>query len=211
MEDLTNKIFGRLKVIKFDHSTPRYYPNGSISGHRHYWLCKCICGNYKVVEHYALTKGTTKSCGCLKKEQAKTNFSKHNLTNHRLYNIYAHIKQRCYKKECKAYKDYGARGIKMCQEWENDFLNFYNWALNNGYKENLTIDRIDNNGNYEPKNCRWVTLKKQQNNKRNNFLITIYNRTQTLSEWCEEKELDYKKIQSRLSRGWLLEDAMTKK
>ena len=209
MQNLIGLKFGRLTVINFHHSVPRYYPNGSLRGHRHYWSCLCECGNYKIVEQYQLTSGNTQSCGCLAKERAKTNFVKHNLTNHRLYNIYAHIKQRCNKPDCKEYKNYGGRGIKLCYEWNIDFLNFYNWSINNGYADNLTIDRIDVNGNYEPSNCRWVSYKVQNNNKRNNFLVTIYNRTQTLSEWCDEKNLNYSKIQSRLKRGWLLEDAMT--
>ena len=121
------------------------------------------------------------------------------------------MKSRCYNPKEEHYYRYGGRGITVCNEWlgENGFMNFVKWAKENGYKEGLSLDRIDNDGNYEPSNCRWVSYKVQNNNKRNNFLVTIYNRTQTLSEWCDEKNLNYSKIQSRLKRGWLLEDAMT--
>ena len=209
-DDIIGKTFGRLTVIKIDHLIPRYNKAGGLKGHRIYYLCQCECGNTKIVNRDCLLKGNTKSCGCYKKEFAKSSFSIHNLTNHRLYNTWAHMKSRCYRTTDKAYKNYGGRGIKICDEWKNNFKAFYDWAMNNGYNDNLTIDRIDVNGNYEPDNCRFITIREKENNKQNNFYITIYNRTQTLSEWCKEKNLDYKKIISRIQRGWTIEDAFTK-
>ena len=207
--DIIGKKFNRLTVLEFHHKVQRYKKNGHKGGFREFYLCRCDCGNKTVVEKHQLITYATKSCGCLVKEHAKINFSKHNLTNHRLYNTWAHIKGRCFNPNNNSYDNYGGRGITMCDEWKKDFMNFYDWAITNGYKDDLTIDRIDVNGNYEPDNCRWVDMKVQANNKRNNFLVTIYNRTQTLSEWCDEKNLNYDKIQTRLNLGWTLEDAMT--
>nr|DAJ74779.1 MAG TPA: PVL ORF-50-like family [Caudoviricetes sp.] len=209
-DDIIGQKFGRLTVIKIDHLKPRYNKTGGLKGHRIYYLCQCDCGNTHIAGRDGLLRGSIKSCGCYKKEFAKQSFSKHNLTNHRLYNTWCHMKRRCYNPTDKAYKNYGERGICMCQEWKDNFENFYNWAISNGYKENLTLDRIDINGNYEPSNCRFATLKEQQNNKQNHFYITIYNRTQTLSEWCEEKNLNYGKILARIQSGWTIEDAFTK-
>lgn len=209
-QDIINKKFGRLLVLKIDKKVPRYYPNGTIRGHRTYYKCQCECGNIVSIERSCLLSGTTKSCGCYAKEKAKTANITHNLTHHRLYNIFHKMRARCLKTKCKSYPNYGGRGITICPEWKNNFLAFYNWAINNGYSDNLSLDRIDVNGNYEPSNCRWTTSKIQNNNKRSNFLITIYNRTQTLKEWCDEKGLNYEVVSSRISRGWSLEDAFNK-
>ena len=132
-ENIIGKKFGRLTVLKIDHLKPRFYPNGAIRGHRIFYLCECECGNKAVIERSGLLTGNTKSCGCLQKEHARTNFSKHNLTNHRLYNTWCHMKRRCYNPKDKYYKNYGARGIKICHEWEKDFISFYNWSMANGY------------------------------------------------------------------------------
>lgn len=207
--DIIGQKFHRLTVLELHHIVQRFNKLGHKKGSTEYYLCKCDCGNTIITDKSALTTGHTKSCGCLITEKAKNNFTKHNLSNSRLYNTWCHIKGRCYNPKDKAYPNYGGRGIKMCFEWETDFYSFYTWALQNDYKEDLTLDRIDVNGNYEPSNCRWVTLKKQQHNKRNNFYVTIYNRTQTLSEWCEEKGLSYSKIQARIAKGWTIEDAFT--
>ena len=112
-----------------------------------------------------LKSGKIKSCGCLNKQGNP----KHGLRYTRLYRIWINMKTRCYNKNTNRYKDYGARGITICNEWRNDFMSFYNWSMNNGYDENLTIDRINNDKNYEPSNCRWITVKEQNRNKRNNI------------------------------------------
>ena len=151
-ENIIGKKFGHLTVLKVDHLKQRYYKNGSIRGHRRYYLCQCDCGNQKVVNRDYLIQAKNPSCGCATRIGQQRAKITHNLSSHRLYNIYHKIKARCYKKDNKSYKDYGERGIIMCDEWKLDFVNFYNWSMNNGYKDNLSLDRIDVNGNYEPSN-----------------------------------------------------------
>jgi hypothetical protein len=143
----------------------------------------------------------------------------------RLNNIYDNMKQRCYNPNRDVYKYYGGRGIKICDEWNNrervrlqngtcskGWLAFKKWALENGYQDNLTIDRIDPNGNYEPSNCRWVTMKVQSNNLRNNVRLTYKGRTQTIHEWCDELNLNYYCIRDRICRkGWDVTEAFETK
>lgn len=210
MEDLTGKTFGRLTVIEFDHSKPRFYASGGVRGHRYYWKCLCECGNYKVIEHYNLIQGKINSCGCYNKEIARKNHTTHSLSNTRIYNIWSKIKSRCYRPKDNKFYIYGGRGIKVCNEWKNDFKAFYDWAMNNGYKNDLTIDRINVNGNYEPDNCRWVDLFVQANNKRNNRIISFNNKKLTLAEWAKELNLPYSVLECRINKHkWSIEDALT--
>ena len=155
--DLTGQKFGRLTVLKFSH----------IKGHHYYWDCLCICGKQCTVDEWRLTSGKTKSCGCYRKNMLTT----HGLREHRLYGVYQNMKNRCYREQDKSYKNYGARGITICDEWLNNFQAFYDWAIINGYDKDAkrgdcTIDRINVNGNYEPTNCRWITIAEQNKNKR---------------------------------------------
>ena len=130
--------------------------------------------------------------------------------NSRLYRTYNHMKDRCYRQNDKRYCDYGGRGIVLCEEWKNDYLEFKNWALTNGYRDDLTIDRIDNDGNYCPQNCRWVDTFVQQNNKRNNRLLTFNGETKTLSQWSRECGLKITTIYMRVYQyGWTIEEALT--
>lgn len=130
------------------------------------------------------------------------------LKNVRLYRIYWAMKSRCYNKHYPHYKWYGARGITVCDEWLNDFMSFYNWAINNGYNDNLTLDRINSNMNYTPSNCRWANPKMQARNRRNNKYITINGETHCLKEWCEILNLNYNKIRQRLRYKWSIEKAL---
>lgn len=126
----------------------------------------CSCGNKKEIIMSSVKSGKTKSCGCLRARETGERRKKHNLSKTKLYNVWSHMKSRCYNVNNKAYKDYGERGISTCNEWKDDFIVFYNWAIKNGYKESLTIDRENNDGNYEPDNCRWITRAEQNKNRR---------------------------------------------
>ena len=206
--DLTGQRFGKLTVIK------RLLNNKHNSA---MWLCQCDCGGNTITSSAHLNSGHTKSCGCLSKELIAKLNKKHNMYGTRLYIIWHNMKARCNNKSNLAYKNYGGRGIRVCKEWddkENGFMNFYNWSMNNGYRDDLTIDRIDNNGNYEPHNCRWATIKEQANNKRNNFCITYHGETHSLKEWCEYLNMNYGTIKSRIKRNlpqelWFFEGEIT--
>lgn len=192
--DLTGKRFGRLVVLGVDDNGKR----------KTSFVCQCDCGNVKSIRSDALLSGATVSCGCAKKEQDRKNLTanhKHKMSGTRIYNIWVGIKDRCYNPHNARYHRYGGRGIAVCEEWLHDFSAFYSWALENGYKENLTIDRIDNNGNYCPTNCRWANVKEQCNNRSTNVKITIGNSTRTLTEWCEIFDLDVKSVLAKYHRN----------
>lgn len=197
--NLKGKRFGHLTVIKCDE-----YKNKKV-----YWLCKCDCGELCKVPTGNLRSGNTTSCGCVHKERISKLFTTHGKSEIKLYNnVWLKIRARCYSTSCKEYAYYGQRGIKMCSEWKDDFQAFYNWAISNGYKEGLTIDRINNNGNYEPSNCRWVTMKQQARNRRSNINYTINGERRCLKEWCEIYDIGYKTAYSRLHYGWTIEQAL---
>ncbi len=161
---LEGQKFGKLTVVKQD--------GKDSSGHT-MWLCQCDCGNKVTVVGSHLKNGNTKSCGCLSNEiREKANEERHQNKYYgddekRLRNIRDGMIKRCYKENSDSYKYYGGRGIIICDEWLHSFKTFYDWAIANGYQNNLTIDRINVNGNYEPSNCRWVTMLEQSKNKRN--------------------------------------------
>lgn len=207
-KDLTGQKFGKLTVIKRVEDYVQHNDR-----HRIMWECKCECGNVIVVRGDDLKSGHTKSCGCLKLEHTKVINERHGLYKTRIYTIWKNIKQRCFNKKNRDYKNYGLRNILMCDEWtdkENGFMNFYNWAIQNGYSDDLSIDRIDVNGNYSPFNCRWTTDIEQANNKRNNHYVTYKNKTQSLSRWCKELNLRYDTIKNRIYKGWTPEEAFEK-
>lgn len=156
-----------------------------------------------------LNSGKTSSCGCYKIEKARTNSTTHNKRNTRLYTIWNHMKDRCYNLNSKIYRFYGERNIIICDEWKNNFEAFYNWAINNGYDDLLTIDRINSFGNYEPSNCRWITIQDQQRNRTNNRFITYNNETKTLSQWATEYGFTWEQLRDRIDKlGWDFEKAI---
>lgn len=157
--------YGRLTVIE-------YY--GKAKDGSALWRCLCDCGGEKIARGSNLNKGFTQSCGCLQKEyrgKPKKTTNGEAISHTRIYRIWKGIKNRCYNPKANNYKYYGGRGIAVCEEWLNDFIAFYNWAKANGYNDNLTIDRINTNGNYEPLNCRWADTKTQYDNRRNTKLL----------------------------------------
>ena len=207
-QDLTGQRFGRWTVIE-------RAPNGNHRQTR--WWCRCDCGTIKPVQSQHLREGRSVSCGCYKPvataEWNKVHKVKHGGAKHtnreRLYKVWLGMQGRCKKEYLPGYKNYGGRGIKVCDEWsgDNGYANFREWAYANGYDENApkgvcTIDRIDVNGNYEPSNCRWVDLKTQMNNKTNNHRITIDGITHTISEWADIVGIDQRTISSRINWGW---------
>lgn len=130
-------------------------------------------------------------------------------TNTRLYRIYNNMKNRCYNERSNSYKNYGGRGITVCDEWKNDFKAFYDWAITHGYRDDLSIDRIDNDKGYSPDNCRWVTNYVQSNNTRRNNLITLNGETHTLKEWADHFGISEKTVRDRLKRGWSVGKSFT--
>lgn len=164
--------------------------------------CACECGNEIIDLLSKIKTGKKISCGCTKERNKGT----------RLYSIWSGMKTRCYNPNATYYSEYGGRGIKMCDEWRNDFLSFKQWALNNGYQDDLTIDRLNNDKNYEPSNCRWATMETQGNNRRTNLIITYNEESHTLSEWSRITGIKVITLWDRLNLlGWTVEKALTEK
>ena len=211
-EDLTGQRFGRLVVL--GRASNKIRKNGRA---KTMWRCKCDCGNEKVINAESLKSGATKSCGCLNAEMRSQVPITHGYTKgghkERLYGVWRNIISRCEYPKQKVYKYYGGRGISICEEWHN-YAVFRDWAYANGYDEkavrgDCTIDRLDNNGNYEPSNCRWVSLKTQMRNRSDNRLITYNGETKPVVDWAEQMGLSPQTVYCRLNEGWSEADAIT--
>lgn len=192
--DLTGQKFGRLTAIKRDHKS---------KNNKWFWLCECSCGKNVVVPEGGLKFGSIKSCGCLAREKFIERNAKHGLCNTRIYKIWSGMKSRCNNTKNIKYKNYGGRGIKVYEQWqgEDGFINFYNWSMKNGYTDELTIDRIDVNGNYCPENCRWADNRTQQNNRRDNVYINVLDNKHTITEWSELLGIPKTTIANHLNNG----------
>lgn len=201
MKDLTGKRFGRWTVLK----------RAENKGNTVMWECKCDCGNYGFIASHSLTSGNSKSCGCYHKEIAKKFSTTHGKSNTKLFGVWNGIIERTTNKNNKSYYNYGGRGITICDEWKDDFQAFYVWAINNGYKDGLSIDRIDNDNGYYPENCRWVGDFEQANNKRNNHKIEFNGEIHGIEEWARIIGISGSSLLSRLKNGWTLEQALTTK
>lgn len=203
LKDLTGQRFGRLTVLKRVENI----------GRQTAWLCQCECGSTKIVTGSNLHGGKARSCGCLWNEIVPNRNREANLrhgeSGSKLHKTWTNMRYRCNNPNCKSYKDYGGRGISVCEEW-NSYEAFRDWSLQNGFAEGLSIDRIDVNGNYEPSNCRWVSDKVQHNNTRKNNYLTMNGETHTIQEWSEITGIKWTTLKARIEMGWTVEKALTK-
>lgn len=193
---------GRLVVID-----EKQAPKGSSSYHKRV-VCKCDCGNIIEVRGTQIANKTIQSCGCIAIEKHTKRLTKHGMFGTRIYTIWNGIKRRCFDITDKGYERYGSRGITMCDEWKNDFISFYKWAMAHGYREDLTLDRINNDGNYEPNNCRWATRKEQARNTRKNKLLNYKGETHCASYWAEKLNLNYYTLLTHLRKGMSVKNAL---
>lgn len=200
--DLTNKKFGRLTVIA---KTEKRGSSGAV-----FWNCLCVCGKTKNISSSCLRNNQTKSCGCLFIESASAKGKAkrtHGMAHTKTYRIWGGMKQRCYNPKNHKYPSYGGLGITICQEWLNSFTQFLSDM--GECPENMSIDRIDVAKGYYKENCRWATQKQQQNNRRDNVIITVGDSSMTMAQYCEAHKLNPDKVQQRLKRGWTQEKAVT--
>lgn len=204
--DLTGQRFGRLTVVERD----KEWCGKDLHAH---WICRCDCGNFVSTSGQRLRNKTAQSCGCFRKERMSEVSIKentvHGQAHTKLYKVFYGMKDRCYNPKNRKYKDYGGRGITICDEWLCDFSVFYSWAVSNGYKVGLSIDRIDNDMGYSPNNCRWTGVGEQNSNKRDNHIITFQGETKTVSQWAEQLGVNSSVIYTRIRRGWEVEKVLT--
>lgn len=195
--DLTGQRFGRLIVIK----------KHGINNHRQVqWLCQCDCGNLTTPLGMCLRNKSTQSCGCLSKQLIASLNYKHGMTKTPIYGIWRSMMQRCYDINSHAYDRYGGRGITVCNKW-HDFESFYQDMGNK--PKSSSLERINNDGPYSPKNVIWATSKQQANNRRSNVILEYQGRKQTMQQWSDETGLKIQTLWARLDRGWSVEKALT--
>jgi hypothetical protein len=200
--DMTGNRYGKLVAIKVDNSKRK------IGDTKNYWLFKCDCGNYKIISGADVRQGKSRSCGCGVVESDKKRFTKHGNSKTKLYNVWSAMKKRCQSVNDKDYTNYGKRGIRVCDEWQ-EFQNFKDWSIENGYREGLSIDRIDVDSGYNPDNCRWADDVTQANNRTNNHKITVDGETLTLSEWSKKTGIKYSTLSARINTyRWDIERAL---
>ena len=200
LNDLTGKKYGRLTVIE---------RAGSTTQKKALWNCRCDCGNEIIVVGSHLLNGNTRSCGCYKRDLTSERMSSHGKSKTRLHHIWKNMRQRCSNPHKPDYKYYGGKGITVDDIW-NDYEVFAKWAIENGYSDNLTIDRIDVNGNYCPNNCRWVSMTEQARNMSRNRIITYNGESHCVTEWGEILGISAKVLSSRINaHGWSVERAFT--
>lgn len=192
INDLTGQRFGRLAVVERAGRNARRHAT---------WLCRCDCGNSSIVAGTDLLSGNTKSCGCYHDDVSRVLRTKHGAYGKKLYYVWSSMKMRCINPKNKAYKNYGARGVTVCDEWLHSFEVFQRWALVNGYEDGLSLDRIDNNAGYNPSNCRWVTRDVQNNNRRDNRLVEYDGQVRTVAEWARITGLPYEALRRRIAKG----------
>lgn len=196
--DLTGKRFGMLTVLSYSHTK-----NNSA-----HWLCRCDCGNTKTVLAGNLVGARTKSCGCLRRKRILEYNESQWESNTRLYRIWKGMKNRCYNPNVPSYKNYGGCGIRVCDEWQQ-YKAFRDWALNHGYSEDLTIERKDYDGMYEPSNCEWIPRPDQGKNTSRNRYIEYGGKTMTLADWSKTLGGGPNLVATRLQRGWTEEKAVS--
>jgi len=176
---------------------------------KHYVVAKCECGIVKEYYIYNILSHHTRSCGCLEDKLFKERSITHGMSKHPIYKLWVDIKKRCFNEKSEAYKNYGGRGIVMCDEWKNDFMIFYDWAINNGYVKGLEIDRENNDLGYCASNCRFVDRIVNANNTRKNKYITFNSETKTLSQWARAYNISPLVLYTRVKNNWDMLDALT--
>jgi hypothetical protein len=191
--DLINQKFERLLVVEFI---------GIVKKHSRY-KCLCDCGNYKETTLNALRSGKIKSCGCLNYELISNRNKTHGLSKHPLFTSWIGMRNRCLNIKHNRAKNYIGKGVSICNEWANDFMSFYNWSIKNGWEKGLSIDRINNNGNYEPSNCKFSNNKQQSRNRSSNVIIEIDGLSKTAIEWAESEEINVESIYRRIKKGYI--------
>lgn len=202
--DITNMRFGQLKALR-------------VVGTKHkelLWECECSCGDLYNAASYSLRSGKTTCCRkCSYFKISKANMihgESQGFKHSSLYSKYTNMKTRCYNKNYYLFQHYGGKGVTVCDEWmgKDGFLKFREWAMNNGYEDNLSLDRIKNDKPYCPENCRWATMTAQQNNRTNNRVLTVNGEDDTMANMARKYNVKYHTIQARLQRGWSHQDAV---
>ena len=198
-KDITGQKFHHLTAIRRVENR-----NGRVA-----WEFRCDCGNTIYLNKDRVVGGNDHSCGCQRRKQCGSLCYTHGKTDTPLYDIWRGMKQRCYNSNVSNYCNYGGRGITVCDEWKDNFQAFYDWAKSSGYEHGLSIDRINNDGDYSPENCRWANRTEQSNNTRHNKHLTYNGKTQTVSQWARELNMVDGTLRTRLNLGWSVEKALT--